>query len=42
MKKTQKLMNGKTLHLITNNIFVNPFNLRIQMYNYLNLSSCPF
>ena len=25
---------NETLHLIVNNIFVNPINLRIEMYNY--------
>ncbi len=33
---------NETLHLIANNIFVNPVNLRIQMYNYLNQSCGPF
>ena len=33
---------NETLHLIVNNIFVNPVNLTIEMYNYLNQSCGPF
>ena len=33
---------NETLYLIAKNIFVNPINLSIQMYNYLNQSCGPF